>query len=136
MKHAGFYRKVLKLSTFFERKLKNKYKNALANGKQSFAIKLNTPLEFEIVGKLCDRLHYKKTDLGLMYFIEISKEDIEFRNRLFKNIHARLVEAAIYGENHIVMDETKFSIVYAEPILNCLGFKCRECGNEIWAIDF
>lgn len=137
MKHAGFYRKVLKLSTFFERKLKNMYIHALANGKESFTIKLNTQLEYEVVGKLCDRLHYEKSDFaGFKYLIQTSKEDRRFRDALFKHIHPSLIEVAINGQNYTIVDENKFSIVYAEPILNCLGFKCRECGNEIWAIDF
>lgn len=134
---AAQFRKALKISRRLESELKHKYNVALSEGKVSFTLKTKISDEVEIAKDLCKRFNYEITSIvDQTISIRLINEDIRFRNNLFREVLPRLKDAIIYGDNYIIMDENKFSIVRSEPILKCLGFKCEECGNEIWRISF
>lgn len=137
MINPRFYHALCEESKKMDTLISEKSTHATAYGKNSFEIDFRNSVQLQAIKATLDKFGFEIQKVTKHSVIaKNDPEWLNYRNELFAYLKPRLYNNATFGEDHVVVEESKFSIVRAQPLLEALGFKVWESGNEIWSVGF
>ena len=132
-----YYKRLQMTSRRYDAIIRNVSTMATARGNDHFELRFQSRMELKVVKELVESFGFNIEKITRnSVIVKNDPEWLELRNQLFNYLKPELYKTAMAGDDWVVLDEDKFSIVRSQPILEALGFKVEECGNNIWRVSF